>query len=91
MKPLDQVKQRGYAVRYLTPEQRTPDVCLATGEMRGLAADKYYTITRNAYGRYNAGCRVNLTLNQALKHWGPPRVDERAKLFYAALLLEKSK
>ncbi|MGL4232723.1 MAG: DUF4116 domain-containing protein [Casimicrobium sp.] len=79
------VKQNGDAIHYLTAEQRTAAVCLAADFKVGLASDGIYTLSRNALGRYNAGCRVNLTLAQAKKHWGAPRTDERAKLFLAAL------
>jgi hypothetical protein len=36
-------------------------------------------------GEYYAGCQGPMTLAEARAHWGPPRDDARAVLFYAAL------
>jgi hypothetical protein len=48
-----------------------------------------FTIYRRPNGLYQASSKKNLTLEQALVHWGPPRTDPRAKIFYEALLREK--
>ena len=54
-----------------------------------LANDGHYVLQRDLTPRrYTAGCRKGLILTQALEHWGPPRTDPRARLFYAALVKE---
>jgi YD repeat-containing protein len=53
-----------------------------------IAFNNAYDLCRNLDGTYTAGCRKNLTLAQALAHWGAPRTDDRALLFTLALGLE---
>jgi YD repeat-containing protein len=53
-----------------------------------IAYDNDYDLYRNLDGTYTAGCSKNLTLAQALAHWGAPRTDDRALLFTLALGLE---
>lgn len=54
-----------------------------------IADDGTYALQRDlTTRRYTAGCRQDLTLEQALAHWGPPRTDKRAQLFFAALMGE---
>ncbi len=79
------VTQNGNVVYYLTAEQRTPDVKEAASKTINISKSDYYTLYRNFNGKYNAVCRRNLTLKQALKHWGKPRSDDRAVKFLAAL------
>lgn len=52
-------------------------------------AQSSYKLYRRPTGLYQAGCRKNLTLEQALACWGPPRKDKRALIFYAALQNER--
>jgi Leucine rich repeat variant len=44
-----------------------------------------YALVLSRDGSYYAGCRGPLSLAKALRHWGPPRDDARAKLFYGVL------
>jgi hypothetical protein len=44
-----------------------------------------YALVLSRDGQYYAGCRGPMTLAAARAHWGPPRDDPRAVLFYAAL------
>jgi hypothetical protein len=44
-----------------------------------------YALVLSRDGGYYAGCRGPMTLAEARAHWGPPRNDPRAGLFYAAL------
>jgi hypothetical protein len=44
-----------------------------------------YALVLSRNGEYYAGCRGPMTLAEARAHWGPPRHDPRAVLFYAAL------
>lgn len=53
-----------------------------------LADDGQYKLRRNTDGTYSAGCRFFRSLTYARRHWGPPRTDERAVLFTAALAKE---
>lgn len=43
-----------------------------------------YSLFAHVDGRFSAGCRMNLTRDEALKHWN--RTDSRAVLFTQAIL-----
>ena len=49
-----------------------------------LADDGEYTLHWYG-GHWFAGCR-RFTTDEALHHWGPPREDERARLFHSTIL-----
>jgi hypothetical protein len=53
-----------------------------------IATSDGYTLRRVVPDMYIAGCHGPYTLAQALEHWGPPREDDRAQAFLAALLQE---
>jgi hypothetical protein len=53
-----------------------------------LAHDGEYGLMLSRDGQYYAGCRGPMTLAEARAHWGPPRNDPRAVLFYAALVAQ---
>jgi hypothetical protein len=44
-----------------------------------------YALVLSRDGIYYAGCRGPMTLAAARAHWGPPRDDPRAVLFYGVL------
>lgn len=48
-----------------------------------ICPDEGYALVQTDTDRFSAGCRENLTREQALKHWD--RSDARAKLFTAAI------
>lgn len=74
-------------IRWIDTEwQEVPPAPIRATGIDKLADDGNYTLACNREtGLYTAGCRTRLTLEQALAHWGPPRKDPRAKMFYAAL------
>jgi hypothetical protein len=74
---------------FLVPDRfRTNALEALVGEAMATSA---YTLYRRPNGLYQAGCRKNLTLAQALAHWGTHRRDKRARVFRAALRKEQQR
>jgi hypothetical protein len=80
------VRQDVRALKCVPDRFRTDALKTLLGEA---IATSTFTLYRRPTGLYQAGCRKHLTLEQALEHWGPPRDDERARVFHAALLGEQ--
>ena len=51
-----------------------------------IASDTSYSLFARVDGSFSAGCRKNLTREQALRHWA--RDDDRAMLFTLAIGLQ---
>ena len=56
------------------------------GEVMRCIAISDYALVQTDADKFHAGCRKNFTREQALKHWGEPRSDDRALAFRAAIL-----
>jgi uncharacterized membrane protein len=68
---------------YIDAEASLPVLTSAHGVRGALLAVSKYGLWRSDEGLYYAGCRVNLTKDKALAHWG--RGDDRALLFASAI------
>jgi hypothetical protein len=82
------VEQDPQAWSYVPKRFQTPELKAKIGT---IIARSSYILYRRPNGLYQAGCHRNLTLEQALTYWGPPRNDKRARVFHAALLKEQQK
>ncbi len=99
MSPLAEVTQDGWKIQYLTPEQRTPEVCLAAVTQNGdaiqcltleqrtpfipIADTDHYTLYWHQASDWFIAGCASLSRADALTRWD--RQDNRAVLFTLAI------